>query len=167
MGKACCFVGHRKTEATKKLIKTLTACIEELIEKDGVDTFYFGSRSQFDTLCLKTVSALQKEKYPFIKRINIRAEYPDITREYEEYLSGMYERSFFPKGLRGSGRAVYVERNREMIERSDVCVFYYKEDYLPEAKQKNEMLAPKKTKSGTALAFDFAKRKNKRIINVI
>ncbi|MEF9840764.1 MAG: biotin operon repressor, partial [Lachnospiraceae bacterium] len=42
--------------------------IESLIVNHNVDTFLFGSRSEFDSLCHSLVTEL-KEKYPHIKRI--------------------------------------------------------------------------------------------------
>lgn len=47
MNNRCCFVGHRKIEKTPELEKRVFDEIEKLIE-DGVDTFYFGSKSEFD-----------------------------------------------------------------------------------------------------------------------
>lgn len=55
------FFGHRKINETPKLIERLTKEIEGLITEKSVDLFYFGSRSEFDDLCHKTVTAL-KEK---------------------------------------------------------------------------------------------------------
>ena len=61
-----CFFGHRKIDATDELKTILYEEIEKLITVDGIDTFLFGSKSQFDDLCYKIVSAL-KEKYPDFK----------------------------------------------------------------------------------------------------
>ncbi len=128
--------------------------IERLIVKDGVSVFLFGSKSEFNNLCLEVVTSL-KEKYPFIKRVYVRAEYPIITEDYKEYLLQRYEDTYYPEKISGAGNAVYIERNIEMINKSDVCVFYYKEGYTPP-----------KTRSGTAIVFEYALAKKKKIIDI-
>lgn len=117
-----CFVGHRTTNLSTEQKEKLEKLLEHLIEV-GVSTFLLGSRSRFDDLCHELVTRL-RERNPVIKRIYVRAEYPDITDEYEKYLLKSYEHTYYPSKIRGSGRAVYVERNFEMIDNSDYCVFF-------------------------------------------
>ena len=54
--------------------------------------------------------------------------------------------------LRGVGRAVYVERNYEMINNSEYCFFYYQKQYVQ--------------KSGTEIAYNYARKLKKKIINI-
>ena len=54
--KTCGFLGHRKIEETEELKQRLQAVIIQLIEKEGVQIFLFGSKSQFNSLCHATVS---------------------------------------------------------------------------------------------------------------
>lgn len=152
--KTCCFIGHREIEKTEELTERLHKIIENLILNEKVETFLFGSKSDFNDLCYETVSGI-KEKYPFIKRVFIRAEYPEINESYLAYLHKFYEDTYYPQVILGSGRCAYVKRNQEMIKGSDFCIFYYNEEYSPKAR-----------KSGTKLAFDYAKAKNKIIIKV-
>ena len=70
----CCFIGHRKTEETENLKLQLKAVIENLITAENVDTFLFGSKSQFNSICYELVTEI-KEKFPHIKRVYVRAEY--------------------------------------------------------------------------------------------
>ncbi len=88
--KKCCFIGHRKINITDELKNRLTAIIENLIVHENVTTFFFGSKSRFDDLCHKTVSGL-KEKYPNIKRVYIRAEFPYIDEDFKAYLLQRFE----------------------------------------------------------------------------
>ena len=74
----CCFFGHRTINETEELKSKLNEIIEKLIVDEKVDTFLFGSKSRFNSLCLELVTEL-KEKYPHIKRIYVRAEYPYIS----------------------------------------------------------------------------------------
>lgn len=144
--KSCCIFGHRKINLTAEEITILKTCIEYLITKENINTFIFGSKSQFNDLCLNLVSKL-KEKHPYIKRIYIRAEYPFITKQYEGYLLRQYEYTYFPKNMIKAGRARYVERNFEMIKKSDICLVYYDANY-------------QNTNSGTYKAYKYAQRKN-------
>ena len=65
--KACCFIGHREIVETEEIKQVLYRIIESLILNENVDTFLFGSKSQFDALCYDTVTLL-KEKYPKNKK---------------------------------------------------------------------------------------------------
>lgn len=150
----CCFFGHRTINETEKLKSNLNEIIEKLIVDENVDTFLFGSKSRFNDLCLDLVTKT-KEKYPHIKRIYVRAEYPYISEHYKNYLLESYEETYFPKKIISSGRAVYIERNCEMINKSRFCVVYFDEQNMPFNR-----------KSGTGIAFDYAVKNGKRIIKL-
>lgn len=151
--KTCCFFGHRKTDETEELKSRLYETIERLITEEWVDTFLFGSKSRFNSLCHMAVTE-KKQKYPHIKRIYVRAEYPDIGEDYRDYLLESYEDTYYPEKIRGSGRAAYVERNCEMINKSRFCVIYY-----------CGQNSPKSGRSGTKIALDYAEKHSKIIIN--
>ena len=148
----CCFFGHRTINETEELKVELHKTIEDLIVNENVNTFLFGSKSRFNDLCLEIVSWI-KEKYPHIKRIYVRAEFPVISDNYKDYLLESYEDTYYPKKIIDSGRAAYVERNFEMINQSRFCVVYYDESYTPS-----------KRKSGTKIALDYAIKHQKEII---
>ena len=52
----------------------------------------------------------------------------------------------------GAGRLVYIKRNQQMIDHSQFCIFYIREDYMP-----------KDRKSGTKIVFDYAQKYKKTI----
>ncbi len=164
--KVCCFFGHRKIEEKENLKIKLYEIIENLIVKNNTEVFLFGSKSEFNYLCREVVSKL-KEKYPHIKRIYVRAEYPKISNEQEKYFLVNYEATYFPKNLINAGKGIYIKRNYEMIDSSDICIVYYKKDYLPpkrtDSKSDFNYYQPN---SGTAIAFNYATQKNKKIINL-
>lgn len=170
MSKKCCFIGHRNVKATTELIKRIDTYIRMLIEEQGVRVFLFGSRSQFDDLCHERVTKMQEE-YPDIERIafTCRSEYAcmkDEKEELERIVRAVTKRDIKYKDYDGvqqseriysAGKASYVERNQDMINESDYCVFYYDPYYLlPKRKQSKRSLTEDQPKSGTEIAFDYA-----------
>ena len=152
MNNTCCFFGHRTINETDELRTKITEVVERLITDENVDTFLFGSKSEFDRLCLKLVTKI-KEKYPHVKRIYVRAEFPFINDDYLNYLLRSYDETYYPEKLLGSGRAAYVERNYEMINNSKYCIVYYDEQNAPSAR-----------KSGTRIALDRAIEMGRKIM---
>jgi len=153
--KTCCFFGHREIDETEELKMQLYKTVERLIVNENVDTFMFGSQSRFNELCYEIVSQIKK-KYPHIKRVYVRAEFPHIDDTYKKYLLKSYEETYFPEKITGAGRASYVERNYEMIDKSRFCIVYYDEKYNPA-----------KRKSGTKIALDYAVKKKKDIVKLL
>ena len=153
-----CFIGHRRIGEKEKFSYLLREIVVELIHK-GVKSFLFGSRSEFDHLAWQIVTELQ-QIYPDIQRIYVRSSYQEIDETYEEYLLKSYEGTYFPQQLKNAGKYCYVERNFEMIDKSTYCVFYYeaeKDGCLPKQPQR---------KSGTKVAYQYAVKKKKTIINL-
>ena len=164
--KTCCFFGHRKIDETEELKNNLCRVIENLIVNENVDTFLFGSKSEFDSLCLKTVTEL-KEKYPHIKRIYVRSAFQHIPDWYEETLLKHYESTYFSEHMENAGKASYVERNQEMINHSKFCVVYYDENYLPPRRKNGKRdLTDYQPNSGTKVAYDYAIRKHLKVWNL-
>lgn len=174
-----CFIGHRMVTDAEQLKIRLTETVTKLIE-DGIDTFLFGSRSEFNDICWCVVTELQ-ERFPNIKRIkfNVPHEVAFTSKAERENCEMLflkfahkevhytdYEEAFDSEKSSRAGKNAYIMRNEEMIDRSDVCVFYYNKDYLPpKRKPTNKYLSVRQTKSGTAIAFAYATQKKKRIIN--
>ena len=176
--KTCCFIGHRKIEKPQKIEKEIYEFVENLIVNENVKTFLFGSRSDFDFLCHSIVTDL-KEKYPFIKRVGYTCRSESVILESErEKLEKIYsyfekqevhllgvEEEFEHKTKYTSGKASYAERNQAMIDDSDYCLFYYNEKYAPPKKPESGGFRLYQPKSGTAIAYKYAKRKKKIIKN--
>ena len=164
--KKCCFFGHRKINKTDELVNKLTEAIEKLIVENSVETFLFGSKSQFDDLCYKIVSEL-KEKHTHIKRVYVRSSFADADESYLKYLLEFYEETYFPEKIRKAGKASYVERNQEMIDKSDYCICYYDENYQPPMRKRcNRATTSYQPKSGSKIAYDYAMKKKINIINI-
>lgn len=178
--KTVCFIGHRNVELNDEQYDKLKEILESLIVNENAQVFLFGSRSNFDYYCHNAITELKK-KYQFIQRkcytcrhetciLESEREYYDKVyshlKKREVHLLGV-EEEVEHKTKWTSGRASYVERNRAMIDDSDICVFYYDETYLPmERKYSKRCQTTYQPKSGTALAYSYAKSKKKKIINL-
>ena len=176
----CSFFGHRNMKLNNKQIEKLRDVLEFLIVNKNVRVFLFGSRSSFDSLCHELVSHL-KEKYPYIKRIAYTCSHETCTLEiekqkYEELYKNVlkmkvniacFEEEVEHDKKYISGKASYIERNMAMIDNSDFCIFYYNEKYMPsKRKYSQNCICYYQPNSGTRLAFNYAKRKKKKIINI-
>ena len=176
----CCFIGHRKIIETQELIERLQNTIETLIKEKGVKTFIFGSRSEFDFLCHKIISNLMNI-HPTIERVvyTCKSELAVLKKdktELEQIFSNAfkqnitlceYEKEIEYKTKFTSGKASYIERNKAMIDDSDICIFYYNEDYKPQKrKYKKSDVFEYQPNSGTSLAYKYAISKKKNIINL-
>lgn len=132
----------------------------------GVNHFIFGDHSDFDSLCYEIVTELKNE-FPQIRRTHYRTDYPDADDYTLQFLLDGYEDSVCPAGVAGAGKAAYVKRNQAMIHDSDICVFYYDEMYQPNCRRQSKTaLTDYRQKSGTRLAFDYAKAQEKKMINL-
>lgn len=166
-GKTCCFIGHRKIVITDELNKKMHDTVKNLIENEKVYTFLFGSKSAFNRFAYKIVTEI-KLKYSQIRRIYVRAEFADISEDYKNYLLEGYEDTYYPDKIIGAGKQAYVERNYEMIEKSDFCVCYYDVNYQPpKRKGGNGNLIENQPKSGTKIAYEYAVKRHKEVINVL
>ena len=163
--KACCFIGHRNIQKNDSIELELHKIIETLIVNKNVSYFLFGSKSKFNDLCHLIVTKL-KEKYSYIERIEYTCKSEDCLLEkdknkWEEINKQLlknnsnllfYDYEFEFKNKYVAGRASYIERNFSMIDDSFYCVFYCKLN--------------SNVKSGTQIAYQYAIRKKKQIINV-
>lgn len=180
MNKKVCFIGHRNTPNSKELNLLIKNTISDLINKENVTEFLFGSRSNFDTICHTIVTEFQTT-YSQIERVSYscKHEYAILKskkEETEEMLCKVlkhpvcvtdYDKEIEYRNKYTSGKASYVERNQAMIDDSDFCIFYFDENYKPlRRKNSKNDISTYQPNSGTALAYKYAVTKNKNIINL-
>ena len=148
------FIGHRHAPETEALTAQIKEVVRALIEDEGADTFLFGSKSAFDTLCYEAVTEL-KEAFPHIRRVYMRTAYEEADDYTLKYLLKGYEETIFPAGVAGAGVLSYIKRNQAMVDACDLLVTFCepKDPY-------------KSRKSGTRIAVQYAQRKKKRIFNL-
>lgn len=175
-----CFIGHRTVADAAQLKIKLTEIVSRLVS-DGADTFLFGSRSDFDNLCWQVVTELQ-EQYPNIKRVSYNTPHEtaftsiEERQQFEQIYSRLfgsdvrlkdYESAVISQRSINATKDTYIMRNQDMIDNSDVCVFYYNKDYLPpRRKQSKRNVLDYQPRSGTAVAYTYAIQKKKTIINL-
>lgn len=169
--KVCAILGHRKIEVDEELRNRIYSAVCDLIQNKGVNTFLFGSKSEFNDLCYDIVLDLKhrfdicmcfypcrheafisfdekQEIEQWFKRWSIKAKVLAFDRAIE--FEDRYE----------SGKASYIKRNYAMIDGSDYCLFYY-------SGNPNSIDASGKiTNSGTNKAYTYALKRNKTIINL-
>jgi len=178
--KTCSFIGHRKIQASQATKQKIKSIIEKLIINHNVRIFLFGSRSEFNNLCHLIVTEL-KEKHQGIKRVSYtcksetcileseREKWEKVCSRFQKrevHLLG-FEEELEHKNKYSAGKASYVERNQAMIHNSDYCIFYYDENYNPPMRKKYKHdLFLYQPKSGTKIAYEYAKQMRKIIINV-
>lgn len=155
-----CIIGHRYIEKSDSLIENIRNVFEKSILDNNVSVFLFGSKSAFDDLCYDIVSEL-KEQYPNIQRHYYMHYDIELSEKTKQSYLKFYEKVIIPENVRNSGKTAYIKRNQAMINESDICFFYYKENYVAINDSKRGR------RSGTKLAFKYAQRKNKKIINII
>lgn len=159
MEHSACFIGHRTVCDTPDLRAKIRQTVCRLIES-GTVVFLFGDHSDFNALCFAEVTE-QKKRYPQIKRIQFRCRYPHPDAYTKRFLSSGYDESIFSIGAENAGKAGYIKRNQALIDESETCVFYFDTAYSPLPTARNP-----RPKSGTAIAYAYAIRKNKSIVNL-
>ena len=148
MKKVCSFFGHRLFVECGLDKKHLEEMIEEQI-KSGHTDFMVGMHGEFDTMVLRSLLLL-KDKYP---HINIYKVYTSIKRLYKDSkdycLNDKYTMISFPiEELHYKQQIIFT--NKCMVDKSDLVICYLRDNEL----------------GGTKLIIDYAKKQNKRIINL-
>ena len=83
-----------------------------------------------------------------------------VTKRVIKYKD--YSGAMMPDRLWSAGAARYVERNQEMINASDYCIFYYDENYQPpRRKYSKRSVGDYQPKSGTRIAYEYAVQQKK------
>ena len=149
----CCFTGHRQMDGTdtQELSKVFDNVIARLAES-GVDTFISGGAIGFDIYAaLKIIE--KKLEYPRI-RLHLYLPCRDQASRWAQENKQAYEYI-----IQSADKVVYTSekytracmliRDRRMVDDSDFCVAFCQ-----------------KATGGTAYTLDYARKNNKRTINI-
>lgn len=71
-------------------------------------------------------------------------------------LKNLIKKTYFHDKKLVTNNFSYIKRNEMLVDKSDICIFYYNPNYVLE----------KNTKSGTKIAYEYAIKKHKQIINL-
>lgn len=163
MAKATC-IGHRDFVGNDKSKKILTNVFVDLIKNYEVDGFYVEKKSNFVSFCCEIIREIKKD-YPHVKLINVWGEYLYYNDMVDKLDLEYYDELLRPECFIGAGRNIYVKRNQYLIDNSDVILFYFNENVEDRwTERKGEL--PHKVRSGTRIAYEYAVKKKKSIINV-
>ncbi|MEE0928548.1 MAG: SLOG family protein [Acutalibacteraceae bacterium] len=152
--KTCCFTGHRNISPAKFIyIKhRLITVIEEAISS-GITDFCTGGALGFDTVAAQTVLEAKKN-HPHIKLHLVlpckgQAENWSVVnrRIYEDILGRADSVTYVSENYT---RYCMQLRNREMVDRSSICISYLE-----------------KNTGGTAYTVKYAESKGLKIISII
>lgn len=125
MGKICTFFGHRDSVITLEIKERIQATLIDLIEKENVDTFWFGAYGRFDADCTGIIRNLSN-KYSHIS-MHLILPYPTkqgrkkgVFFEEEAFDSLSYfdpDKLCFPKFS-------ILKRNAYMAKNCDFMICY-------------------------------------------
>lgn len=148
-----CFTGHRFIRKSNALMipTRLKGVLEDLIGK-GARRFRAGGAMGFDTVAALCILEL-KEKYPEIK-LELVLPCRDQSASWNEY-----EKQVYNYILSQANSVEYItdayanwcmhERNRRLVNESQVCIAYLTESH-----------------GGTAYTFNYALKKGLEVINI-
>lgn len=99
--------------------------IEQIIKKDKIKTFLYGEVGFFCITCLDIVKKLTN-KNNSIKNVYVRTNiYNPLNREVLKDFDEIY----FPNSIENTGKHIFLERDKCMVDRSDVYLFYFDKNY--------------------------------------
>ena len=154
MAVSCCFTGHRTIpeDETERVRTRLQATIDTLRREMGVTIFYARGCTGFDTLAAQAVLEYRAE-HPEVKPIVV-VPYRDQSKawtqedktEHNHILAAASDTVCLADHYYNGCMA---QRNRYMVDRSNVCVCYLI-----------------KKKGGTASTVKYANAKGLRVLNL-
>ena len=150
------FFGHRRLERLSPIEKQLEPLIKELIDTKEYVEFLVGRNGEFDLLVSSTICRIKHHHRSDNSSHTLvlpyeTAEYRDNIDSFHNYYDNIESLYSFRKT---HFKGAIQERNRQMVDRSDLVVFYlerafggaYQTDQYALKQQKNIV----KLKTGTA-----------------
>ena len=143
------FLGSDDYWRTTELVLRKWNIFHKLVA-EGADIFIFTNANNFDRTCYEMIAQLK------MHHSNIELHYYHAGFDYDvgymAYMSEIYDKVFFPPMGSLLPRQV---RDRQIIDKCDILITYCSANPLHEGQQR------------TALSIEYAKQKNKRVINII
>ena len=147
-----CFFGHRQVDDFQSAEQAVESFIEVLLKEHEYVEFLVGRDGEFDQIVSSTILRLKKRTdkancsltwvMPYLK-----ADYINNQENYDSYYDSV---EICEQSAHAHTKAAIQIRNRAMIDRSDLCVFYVS-----------------KKKGGAYQTFRYAETTGIPIINLI
>ena len=144
------FIGHAIVPSYAKVKEMVKQHLRDYVAGDDAITFYLGFYGSFDEICACVCRELKKE-YDGIEIVYIT---PYISLSEQNKIKRMMENklidfSLYPPVEQVPPRFAILKRNEWMIKNADLIIAYVDHDY-----------------GGAYKSFQYAKQKNKRVINI-
>lgn len=137
------FFGHR--DAPEKIEERLLPVLIDLIKNKKIDRFLVGNNGNFDLIAKRALKKLRAH-YPNISVFVVLAYLP----EKSPYAVDKEISTLYPEGLEAAPRRFAIcKRNEWMVKEADIVITYVKG-----------------TSGGAARYKEFARRKQKQIIEI-
>ncbi len=142
------FFGHRDAFLNCEEQDRLEKVIADLIDNYDYVDFNVGRNGEFDIWSASTVKKVKREYRDdnvtlYLWLAYATLEYRENKEEFERYFDEVLVYTHSPN------KWVYKNRNREMIDRSDMVIVYVDRKY-----------------GGAYEAYKYALKKNKKVINI-
>ena len=121
-----CLFGHRHTENVIEVEVALRKVIDDILTEQEYVEFLIGREGEFDILAASVIKSIMRSRdvgncsltlvMPYL-----RTEFEKNQSEYEAYYDSV---KLCEQSAAAHPKAAIQIRNRSMVDRSDLCVFY-------------------------------------------
>ena len=121
-----CLFGHRQIENVIEVEAALRAVIEKILAEHEYVEFLLGREGEFDILAASVIKSIMRSRdvgncsltlvMPYL-----RADFEKNQAEYEAYYDSV---ELCENSAAAHPKAAIRIRNRVMVDRSDLCIFY-------------------------------------------
>lgn len=140
-------IGNEKRFDWRKVYLKLMRVISTLIEEENAETFLFGRSFYFNSLCYDVVTYLKQRFFPLVMRVHATPKSKKSDKDYKKFVFSNFDDTVYSE----SQNYEYA-----IIDMCDILLTFYDEEYhLTSGKS-----------SITKTAYEYAVKKNKRIINI-
>lgn len=152
-GKILTFFGPRNFVPSENAKEKFNRIVENIISENDISICYFGEYGNFDIFTFECFLKI-KSHYPNIEGHLILPyrSWSDLDWFIKTKKAEGYDNCYFLEHQCTFGKYAIIERNKKMIDNSEIVVFYFDEN--------------NQKKGGTQIAFNYAKSKHKKIINI-
>ena len=127
----CCFFGHREINAFREIENKLEILIHKLITEHEYIEFLIGRNGEFDQLVSSVIHRVRKRLD--YKNCSLTLVLPYMTAEFRDNENSFYdyydEIEISQSASSGHFKSAMQTRNKEMVDRADLVVFYVDHPY--------------------------------------